>query len=152
MLKKVIKFFRPVIWVMIKVYYRIFNSETRGVKVVLTHEDEILFLKHTYGREYHFPGGGLKKAEDPEAGARREVMEELGIKLDKLTFIKAIVPDIKYEYRKNTIYIFTSEVSDKNIHPASFEIETVIWRKVSERPSLGHTSYEIFKAFQDSRI
>lgn len=151
MLKKIIKLFRPVIWVIIKVYYRIFNSETRGVKVVLTHKNEILFLKHTYGREYNFPGGGLGKHEDPEDGARREVIEELGVKLGKLTFLKAIVPDIKYEYRKNTIYIFTVEVQDKNIQPKSFEIEEVIWRKASGRPSLGHTSYAIFKVFQDSK-
>ena len=54
-----------------------------GVSVVVTNlQGDVLLLRHSYGpKVWALPGGGLKRGEDPEACARREVQEELGLEL-----------------------------------------------------------------------
>jgi ADP-ribose pyrophosphatase YjhB (NUDIX family) len=52
----------------------------RGVRCVLSRGDEVLLVRHTYGdRRWALPGGLTKRREDPEATARREMAEELGL-------------------------------------------------------------------------
>lgn len=60
-----------------------------GVSVVITNlAGDVLLLKHSYGPAvWGLPGGGLGRGEDPEAAARREVREELGIDLAKVEAI-----------------------------------------------------------------
>jgi ADP-ribose pyrophosphatase YjhB (NUDIX family) len=57
-----------------------------GVSVVITNlTGDVLLLKHSYGPEvWSLPGGGLVPGEDPEAAARREVREELGVELARI--------------------------------------------------------------------
>lgn len=57
-----------------------------GVSVIITNlGGDVLLLKHTYGpKVWGLPGGGLRPGEDPEAAARREVQEELGITLTRI--------------------------------------------------------------------
>lgn len=57
-----------------------------GVSVIITNlGGDVLLLKHTYGpKVWGLPGGGLRPDEDPEAAARREVQEELGITLTRI--------------------------------------------------------------------
>lgn len=60
-----------------------------GVSVVITDlSGEVLLLRHSYGpKVWALPGGGMDAGEEPEAAARREVREELGIELGALTAI-----------------------------------------------------------------
>jgi 8-oxo-dGTP pyrophosphatase MutT (NUDIX family) len=48
---------------------------------VLDGGDRVLLVRHTYGdrRRWELPGGWMHPDEAPEAAARREVAEELGI-------------------------------------------------------------------------
>ena len=57
-----------------------------GVSVIITNlGGDVLLLKHTYGpKVWGLPGGGLRPGEDPEAAARREGQEELGITLTRI--------------------------------------------------------------------
>ena len=52
-----------------------------GVSIIITNiAGDVLLLKHSYGPSvWALPGGGLGRGEDPEAAARREVREELGV-------------------------------------------------------------------------
>ena len=39
----------------------------------------ILLVRSSYRAEWNFPGGGIRKGENPEAAARRELAEEIGL-------------------------------------------------------------------------
>jgi 8-oxo-dGTP pyrophosphatase MutT (NUDIX family) len=147
---RIIKFLRPVLVLALRFYwffFRLFGWKTRGAKIILSHKDEILFVKHSYGRKYSFPGGSLKKGESPEDGIKREVKEELGITLDDVTFIDSFVPDIKYEHRRNTIFVFKAELTDKKVYIDNIEIEGFLWATPNNPPVLGHVNSQILDIY-----
>ncbi|SHN59755.1 NUDIX hydrolase [Erythrobacter sanguineus] len=57
-----------------------------GVSIIITNlGGDVLLLRHSYGPDvWGLPGGGINRGEEPEAAARREVREELGIELARL--------------------------------------------------------------------
>lgn len=67
-----------------------------GVSVIVTNlSGDVLLLRHSYGPQvWALPGGGMKRGEDPEACARREVMEELGIALTKVDSLGTIEEEL----------------------------------------------------------
>jgi ADP-ribose pyrophosphatase YjhB (NUDIX family) len=67
-----------------------------GVSVVITNlTGDVLLLKHSYGPQvWCLPGGGLGRGEEPEAAARREVLEELGIDLVRISPVTVITEEI----------------------------------------------------------
>lgn len=148
-LKRIIRYCRPLYWPFVKAYFLYISPETWGVRIILTHKGQILFIKNSYGLKYNFPGGGIGKNEDPEVGIRREVKEELGIDLGEVVYLDSIVPDIKYEYRKNTISIFTSELNNKDITINNLEVESAQWLDPSGRIPLGHVAYQVLELYKN---
>lgn len=63
------------------ILYRILRLQTHGVRVILRDSGKILLIKHPYDDFWVFPGGGIKRGEDPERAARREIMEETEYKI-----------------------------------------------------------------------
>lgn len=57
-----------------------------GCSVIVSRMDgAILLVRHSYGpQSWCLPGGGLGRGEDPEACARRELHEEIGITVDRM--------------------------------------------------------------------
>ena len=52
----------------------------RGVKCLLTDRNQVLLVRHTYGRRWwDLPGGAIERGECPQRAARREMHEELGL-------------------------------------------------------------------------
>ena len=95
---------------------------------------EILLVMHSYGDTlWRLPGGGVHKNEAPEKAAKREVMEEVGIPLEQLSnYGHFLYTD---EYKRETIWVFTSEVKNKNFLLNSFEIKAVQWFDLDKLPT-----------------
>lgn len=93
-----------------------------GCSVVITDlGDQLLLLRHSYGpKVWALPGGGLKPNEDPEQAARREVMEELGIKLGKLRSLGTIEEVISGA--PHTAHLFAASAA---MHPVPDRREVV---------------------------
>jgi 8-oxo-dGTP pyrophosphatase MutT (NUDIX family) len=62
------------------------RRETAGVSVIgVDDTGRVLLVRHAYGSgRWSLPGGGLGRAEDPAACARREIREELGCALERV--------------------------------------------------------------------
>lgn len=63
--------------------------------VVLFEEHKVALIKRVYAGSvyYVFPGGGIQKHETPEAAAKREAFEELGVQVE----IQGLFATIYYE-------------------------------------------------------
>ena len=64
-----------------KWYWRTFQIETRGARVIIKKDTQVFLVKHRYGYLWVLPGGGMKKGEAPEETARRETKEEVNIEI-----------------------------------------------------------------------
>lgn len=64
----------------LQVYWRTTRSLTLGAQgCVITDNDRILLIKHTYRPGWHFPGGGVEKNETVETALERELREEANV-------------------------------------------------------------------------
>ena len=79
-----------------------------GVSVIVTNlSGDVLLLRHSYGpKVWSLPGGGMKRGEDPEECARREVQEELGISLDALEDVALIDEELSGSH--HTAHLFAA--------------------------------------------
>lgn len=50
-----------------------------GALVAIRVGEALLFLKSSYRTQWGFPGGSINRGETPEAAARREMREEIGL-------------------------------------------------------------------------
>jgi ADP-ribose pyrophosphatase YjhB (NUDIX family) len=68
-----------------KLLWKLFRPTTVGARIILAKDDSVLLVKHTYHDSWYLPGGRVNKGETFEQALRREVKEELGAELLKLS-------------------------------------------------------------------
>ena len=75
-----------------QVWRRTVKLPRAGVSLVaLDTQGRVLLVRHSYGSgRWGLPGGALGWREDPSAGARRELREELGCEAEQLTLVATI--------------------------------------------------------------
>ena len=118
-----------VLWV----YRSVAKPALHGVKCVLVDSDRILLVRHTYGRrEWDFPGGGLKRNEAPQAAARREIREELGVDIDDWVAIGDVLA--RFQRIESTMYCFRAELHDPEITLDRGELLAARWFALDELP------------------
>ncbi len=71
-----------VAWRGVQLRAMLWRRSSSGVKCVLTHGEQVLLVRHTYGRRHvwYLPGGGVHRGEPPLRAAAREMEEELGLR------------------------------------------------------------------------
>ena len=106
-----------------------------GVKCLLTDDDQILLVRHTYGRlAWDLPGGAVKRGEPPVEAARREMNEELG--LSTAQWVEFGTLNANMDHRHDTIHLFRAELTDGEsltIDPG--ELAAIRWFARSQLPS-----------------
>lgn len=119
----------------IRLYWFLFKSKGYGVKCIVERQDgKILFIKNTYGKgNWTLPGGQIEKGETPEEAAKREVLEEVGIKLNSVTKIGSFVSTL--EYKKDHIDIFHGITKDDIGVIQQSEISEYVWAERNHPPS-----------------
>ena len=92
-------------YIILRLYWYVFRPTTSGVLCLIECENRYLLIKNTYGtNNWKLPGGGIKKNENHLDAVKREVYEELLIKLSVVNLIGSIIS--KEEYKTDTVYIF----------------------------------------------
>jgi ADP-ribose pyrophosphatase YjhB (NUDIX family) len=94
---------------LLRVYWWVFRPRSSGVKCVLTHQDDVLLVRHTYGpRGWELPGGSMKRGEAAEVTATREMEEELGLSVQGWHALGRI--EIVVDRHRDSLYCFQAEV------------------------------------------
>jgi 8-oxo-dGTP pyrophosphatase MutT (NUDIX family) len=97
-------------YTVLRVYWWAFRPRSSGVKCVITHDDQVLLVRHTYGpRGWELPGGSRKRNEEARLTATREINEELGLSVDSWRSLGQI--EVLVDHHKDALYCFQAEVA-----------------------------------------
>lgn len=112
-------------------------SFTVGAICLIERSDgRILLIRHSYRERWGIPGGLLKRGEDPDAGAVREVAEEVGMAVE-LVGAPAVVVAAEYQ-RVDVIYRArpVANARPDDATPTSAEIQELRWFAPDALPEL----------------
>ena len=111
---------------LLRIHWLLFRPAVRGVKCLLTDGELVLLVRHTYGdRRWDLPGGTLHRHEQPEAAARREMAEELGVSIPSWTSLGELHDRV--DHRRDELHCFQAEVHEPEIKLDLGELSVALW-------------------------
>lgn len=120
------------------------------VSVLIKYKDKYLFIKQNkYDGAYkgclHLVGGALEPDETVEEGIRREVLEEVNLKLDSIIPFDFDSDIVDYKGRETQLIFlrYTAEIKDiSDIKPGS-DAKEIIWLSKEDIPNENHNEPSI---------
>jgi 8-oxo-dGTP pyrophosphatase MutT (NUDIX family) len=110
----------------VRTYWFVFRPRIVGVKCVLIHGDDVLLVRHTYGkRVWDLPGGTVRRREVPRDAARREMNEELGRRIDDWTSLGELF--VKTRRHDDNLHLFQARVEDRELDLNLTELAEAGW-------------------------
>jgi ADP-ribose pyrophosphatase YjhB (NUDIX family) len=131
----------------LQLYWFLVRPKTFGVQCVIQHENTLLLVRNTYGRQqWTFPGGGISRGEGAEEAVRREVREEIGLQLLALHHLgdfKAII-----DYKRDHVAVFTGVSMDRRLAIDPAEILEARWFQPQHLTPLGPAAARVMAMWQ----
>jgi 8-oxo-dGTP pyrophosphatase MutT (NUDIX family) len=110
----------------LRIYWFLFRPQLDGVKCVLTHGDDVLLVRHTYGsRHWDLPGGTVKRREAPIDAARREMNEELGRRIEDWTDLGEMF--VATNHHRDNLHLFHGLLDDRRVARDLGELAAADW-------------------------
>lgn len=136
-----------VIYPVLRLYWFLVRPKTFGVQCVIQHRDAILLVRNTYGRkQWTFPGGSIARGETAEDAIRREVREEVGLRLQHLQRLGAFAATI--DYKRDHVAVFAGISPDRRVTIDRAEIFEARWFPQQDLPPLAPAAARIMAMWQ----
>lgn len=149
--QKIFRLVSPVLYPLVRIYWRVARPKGYGAKVIIACGKEILAVRHTYGlKKWTFPGGKIEKGEDPTNAALREISEELGVTLPTVRLLGRF--ESTSEGKRDNVFVFHAVVGTKEVTPDTFEIEEVGWFTKNSLPPLGPVARRMFEMYEKNGL
>ena len=99
--------------------------------VIIDDANRVLLLKHVFrpGSGWGIPGGFINKGENPEKAVRRELAEEIGLKLENVRIVHA-----RTFRNANHVEILFRATPVGTPNPRSVEISDLGWFRLEDLP------------------
>lgn len=105
--------------------WRFTNKPGKGATIAVWHEGRLLCVRESYRPGLGLPGGGLLAGEAPEAAARRELFEEVGLDLAPALFRRRSA--LAYPYNERLIEDVLFEVELEAAPPLRVDHREIVW-------------------------
>ena len=117
----------------LRVYWFFRRPQTAGVRCLIQYGNQVLLVRHTYGRRYWtLPGGGTKSGETLEETVKREIHEEVGLIVTEARKVGQFFS--RLEFKRDTVHCFVAHPQNTDITHDSNEIAEARWFSLDELP------------------
>ena len=117
----------------LRVYWFFRRPQTAGVRCLVLSSNQVLLVRHTYGRRYWtLPGGGTKSGETLEETVKREIQEEVGLTVAEPRKVGQFFS--RLEFKRDTVHCFIAYAQNMDIIHDSNEIAEARWFSLDELP------------------
>ena len=114
-------------------YWFLVRPQIDGVKCVVIHGDDVLLVRHTYGkRVWDLPGGTMRRRELPRDAARREMHEELGRRIEDWVDLGELYVNTNHHY--DNLHLFQAAVPDRQMDLDLTELAEASWFPLQTLP------------------
>jgi 8-oxo-dGTP diphosphatase len=110
----------------LRTYWFLARPRVVGVKCVVLNDDNVLLVRHTYGRRnWDLPGGTVKRREDPRDAARREMKEELGRRIEDWENLGVLFTTT--DHHRDNVHLFQTHLGDRRLDIDLIELAEAGW-------------------------
>lgn len=126
----------------LQIYWFVFRPKTQGVKCIISNDGKVLMIRNTYGHKlWTFPGGGIDQGETAEQAVKREVVEEVGVKVKNLRKIGEFT--ITAEYKRDTVTVFVASSGSNQFAIDDKEILEAGWFSLDNLPTISEYARKV---------
>lgn len=111
----------------LRIFSLVVRPRTRGVKCIVCAGDEVLLVRHSYGKkDWDMPGGFARRGEAFEDAARRELGEELNV--PEPTAL-SLLGEFRRDHlgRHETLGVVRAELPERRAEVRGFELLELAW-------------------------
>jgi 8-oxo-dGTP diphosphatase len=118
-----------------------------GVAILIDHTGRMLLVHPRYRRWWNLPGGFLNQGEDPEAGIRRELTEEVAYP-PEAPGLQVAVTLTRRNHDDHIAVAQLDRATAIKLHIVTWELREMRWCSPTEMPPLPEISRGAVSAFQ----